>query len=234
MGSGPEAGLESEAAIELIEKFNEGGFSEATTLNAVNSIMGMKFSEDEKFTTLDMNSIDLYTGEAQFIKVGASMSFIKRGSEIEVVDSTTLPFGIVDDIDIKPVKKKVKNGDIIVTISDGVIDIDKDNVGEYTWIVKLDENGNIVWQKTLGFVGMQSEGYDICATSDGGFAITSLFYNGISYKTRIFKFNNEYELQWDELFDIGVAFSIVETMDNGFMLSGAINTLNSSLNNILY
>lgn len=135
MGSGPEAGLESEAAIELIEKFNEGGFSEATTLNAVNSIMGMKFSEDEKFTTLDMNSIDLYTGEAQFIKVGASMSFIKRGSEIEVVDSTTLPFGIVDDIDIKPVKKKVKNGDIIVTISDGVIDIDKDNVGEYTWIV---------------------------------------------------------------------------------------------------
>lgn len=40
MGSGPEAGLESEAAIELIEKFNEGGFSEATTLNAVNSIMG--------------------------------------------------------------------------------------------------------------------------------------------------------------------------------------------------
>ena len=32
MGSGPEAGLESEAAIELIEKFMEGGFSEATML----------------------------------------------------------------------------------------------------------------------------------------------------------------------------------------------------------
>ena len=70
MGSGPEAGLESEAAIELIEKFMEGGFSEATMLNAVNSIMGMKFNEDEKFTTLDMNSIDLYTGEIEFIKVG--------------------------------------------------------------------------------------------------------------------------------------------------------------------
>ena len=36
MGSGPEAGLESEAAIELIEKFMEGGFSEVTMLNAVN------------------------------------------------------------------------------------------------------------------------------------------------------------------------------------------------------
>lgn len=135
MGSGPEAGLESEAAIELIEKFNEGGFSENTMLNAVNSIMGMKFSEDEKFTTLDMNSIDLYTGEIQFIKVGAIMSFIKRGREVEVIKSSSLPFGVVDDIDVTPIKTKVKNGDIIVTISDGIIDTNKDNVGEYSWIV---------------------------------------------------------------------------------------------------
>ncbi len=135
MGSGPEAGLESEAAIELIEKFMEGGFSESTMLNAVNSIMGMKFSEDEKFTTLHMNSIDLYTGEIEFIKVGASMSFIKRGAEVEVINSSSLPFGIVDDISIKPVKRKVKNGDIIVTISDGVTDVDKANIGDYSWIV---------------------------------------------------------------------------------------------------
>ena len=135
MGSGPEAGLESEAAIELIEKFMEGGFSEVTMLNAVNSIMGMKFSEDEKFTTLDMNSIDLYTGEIEFIKVGASMSFIKRGTEVEVINNSSLPFGIVDDINITPIKKKVKNGDIIVTISDGVIDVDKGNIGDYSWIV---------------------------------------------------------------------------------------------------
>ena len=104
-------------------------------LNAVNSIMGMKFSEDEKFTTLDMNSIDLYTGEIEFIKVGASMSFIKRGAEVEVINSSSLPFGIVDDISIKPVKRKVKNGDIIVTISDGVTDVDKANIGDYSWIV---------------------------------------------------------------------------------------------------
>ena len=54
--------------------------------------MGMKFKEDEKFTTLDMNSIDLYTGEIEFIKVGASMSFIKRGNEIEVINSSNITF----------------------------------------------------------------------------------------------------------------------------------------------
>ena len=121
------------------------------------------------------------------------------------------------------------NGDLVIT---GIYCYSEYANDEYTWIVKLNENGDIAWQKTLGFVGMQSEGYDICATSDGGFAITSLFYNGINNKTRVFKFNAAYELQWDELFDIGVAFSIIETMDNGFMLSGAISTLNSPLNSI--
>lgn len=135
MGSGPEAGLESEAAIELIEKFMEGGFSENTMLNTVNSIMGMKFSEDEKFTTLDMNSIDLYNGEASFIKIGATVSFVKRNNGVEVINNSTLPFGILDEIDPNPIKKKLKPGDIVLTISDGVIDVDKDNIGDYGWIV---------------------------------------------------------------------------------------------------
>lgn len=136
MGSGPEAGLESEAAIELVEKFTEGGFKEETMLKTVNSIMGMKFNEEEKFTTLDMNSIDLYNGEISFIKIGASVSFIKSGDNVQVVDCSTLPFGIVDDIKLDIIKKKVKQGDIVVTISDGVIDVDKNNIGDYEWILK--------------------------------------------------------------------------------------------------
>ena len=140
MGSGPEAGLESEAAVELIEKFMEGGFSESTMLNTVNAIMGMKFSEDEKFTTLDMNSIDLYTGDTSFIKIGGVMSFVKSGNEVEVIDSVELPFGILDKIKVEPVKMNVKKGDIIVSISDGVIDVDKNNLGDYSWIVEYLKN----------------------------------------------------------------------------------------------
>ena len=63
------------------------------------------------------------------------MSFIKKGTEVEVVNSSSLPFGILDNINITPIKKKVKHGDIIVTISDGVIDVDKGNIGDYSWIV---------------------------------------------------------------------------------------------------
>ena len=134
MGSGPEAGIESKVAVDLVEKFITTGFSDTTAINTVNSIMGMKFSEDEKFTTLDLNIIDLYSGEADFIKVGGVASFIKRGEEIRVIKSESLPFGILDSVDVNSVKKKLKHGDIVITLSDGVIDVDKNNQGSHLWL----------------------------------------------------------------------------------------------------
>ena len=134
MGSGPEAGMESEVAIDVVEKLMECGFSEITTLNTVNSIMAMKFDGDEKFATLDMNTIDLYSGQASFIKVGSTASFIKNEEGIDVVDGSSLPFGILDNIDVDIIDKKLKSGDIIVTISDGVLDVDRNKIGEYEWL----------------------------------------------------------------------------------------------------
>ena len=134
MGSGPEASRESGLAVGLIEKFIENGFSEKTAIDTVNSIMAMKFNEDEKFTTMDLNIVDLYTGEAEFIKVGGVVSFIKRGEDIKVIKSNSLPFGILDSVDLTTEKFKLKHGDIIVSISDGVLDIDKNNVGSYSWL----------------------------------------------------------------------------------------------------
>ncbi len=134
MGSGPEAGMESEIAIDVVEKLIECGFSEVATLNTVNSIMAMKFDGDEKFATLDMNSIDLYSGQASFIKVGSTASFIKSGNDVDVVNGSSLPFGILDNIDADIIDKNLKSGDIIVTISDGVLDVDKNNIGDYKWL----------------------------------------------------------------------------------------------------
>ncbi|WP_029451483.1 stage II sporulation protein E [Clostridium algidicarnis] len=122
MGSGPQASEESRAAIELIEKFTNAGFDKITAINTVNSIMGFKFSEDEKFSTLDLNSIDLYSGKITFMKVGAVASFIKRAEKIDIIKSKTLPIGVLDKVDIDIIDKKVKNGDIVVTVSDGVLD----------------------------------------------------------------------------------------------------------------
>ncbi|MBZ9689532.1 stage II sporulation protein E [Clostridium estertheticum] len=135
MGSGPEAGRESEAAVELIEKFTSAGFSKITAINTVNSIMTLRFSQEEKFSTIDLSSIDLYTGEIDFMKVGAVATFLKSGDSLQIIKSKSLPIGVLDKADIDIQQTKLKNGDIIVMLSDGVLDYNDENVGRVDWIV---------------------------------------------------------------------------------------------------
>ncbi|HAT4280770.1 Stage II sporulation protein E [Clostridium perfringens] len=140
MGSGPEAGLESKVSVEIIEKFMDVGFDEKIAIDAVNAIMSIKFSEDEKFSTLDMSKIDLYTGNAKFMKVGAIESFIKRGNKVEVINSNTLPFGVLEEPDVDTVEKQVSNGDVIVSISDGILDVKNDGSFDTTWLIEFLKN----------------------------------------------------------------------------------------------
>ena len=103
--------------------------------------MGMKFAENEKFATLDLSKINLYNGRTSFIKIGASPSFIKRKDGVQKIASNNLPFGLVDEVDVEVINEELKPGDMIVSISDGIVDIDKLKVGDDLWIEEyLGEN----------------------------------------------------------------------------------------------
>lgn len=143
MGSGPEAGQESNAAIKLIEKFAKIGFDRINAINMVNSLMTINFSENEKFSTVDLSDINLYTGEVDFMKVGAVASFIKSNQKVEVISSKTLPIGVLDKVDVDLAKRDLDNGDIIVMLSDGILDYDNTEVGKVDWIVKYLEETNM-------------------------------------------------------------------------------------------
>ncbi len=144
MGSGPQAGRESKAVVELIEKFTGAGFSRTTAINTVNSIMSLKFSEDEKFSTVDLSAIDLYSGEVDFMKVGAVASIVKSSDTIDIIKSRSLPIGILDEADIEIHSKKVKNGDLIVMLTDGITDCDEESSGKIDWILDyLCRNDNV-------------------------------------------------------------------------------------------
>nr|WP_243240352.1 stage II sporulation protein E [Clostridium cibarium] len=142
MGSGPEAGKESKVTVELVEDFIEAGFDKDTTVNMVNSIMAMKFEEDEKFSTLDLNLVDLYSGWISFIKIGAVASFVKSGKKVRAITSNMPPFGLVDKVEVEEVKQKVKNGDLIITISDGILDVSKESLGSYNWLMEYLEDAS--------------------------------------------------------------------------------------------
>jgi stage II sporulation protein E len=121
MGSGKNAALQSRAAINLLEQFMESGFDKDTTIKLINSILLLK-SNEEAFSTIDLTLVDLYDGKVEFVKIGAVPTYIKRTGKVEVVRSASLPAGILDNIELELASKKVESGDIIIMMTDGILD----------------------------------------------------------------------------------------------------------------
>ncbi|MDF2608987.1 MAG: hypothetical protein K0R92_461 [Lachnospiraceae bacterium] len=121
MGSGEEACEESESVVELLEQFIEAGFRKESAIKLINSILVIK-SEEQTFTTIDMSVINLFTGNCDLIKIGASSTFIKREGWVEAIQSTTLPAGIINQMDYDVMNTKLNDGDFIIMVTDGVID----------------------------------------------------------------------------------------------------------------
>ena len=121
MGTGKEAGEESETVMSLLEQMIEAGFKAETAIKLINSSLVLK-SDKQTFSTIDMAIINLFTGMCEFIKIGAAAAFIKRGDWVETIASTTLPIGMFGNVDYDTVTKKLYEGDIIVLLTDGVLD----------------------------------------------------------------------------------------------------------------
>lgn len=133
MGSGVKACAESESVIELLEQFMEAGFEEESAIKLINSILVLK-SDQQSFSTIDMGVINLHTGTCDFVKIGASSTFIKRDRWVETICSTSLPVGVLNHVDIDGITKKLYHGDFVIMVTDGVLDcigdLDKDKFME--------------------------------------------------------------------------------------------------------
>ena len=121
MGSGEEACRESTLVIELLEELLEAGFPEKTAIQMINTTLVMG-REEIHYSTVDMTVFDLYTGECEIIKAGASSTFIKKKDEVEHLSSTSLPIGVMNSIEIDSVKRKLSDGDFVIMVTDGVLD----------------------------------------------------------------------------------------------------------------
>ena len=120
MGSGEEANRGSAAAISLVENFYRTGVEEKTVLPLINHLLTMR--NDGSFQTLDMCVVDLRTAEADFIKLSAPESVIKRKCGSEIVEGGALPLGILREIKPSVSRKKLGSGDVVVLATDGVTD----------------------------------------------------------------------------------------------------------------
>ena len=121
MGTGHKACMQSKATINLIEQFLESGFDKDTTVKLINSVLVLR-SNDDSFATIDMSLIDLYSGEIEFVKVGAAPTFIKREDTVETIRAASLPAGILSELEIELIHKNISNGDFLIMVTDGITD----------------------------------------------------------------------------------------------------------------
>ncbi len=125
MGTGHKAAIQSRAAISMLEQFMESGFDKDTAVKLINSVLVLK-SDEESFATIDLSIIDLYDGEVEFVKIGAVPAFIKRDDRVDTVKSMSLPAGILSNVEMELVHRKVENGNFIILVTDGIIDAFKE------------------------------------------------------------------------------------------------------------
>ncbi|MGI6361743.1 MAG: stage II sporulation protein E [Bacillota bacterium] len=119
MGVGQRAAVESDTALNLVSRLIEAGFSEETAIDTVDVAMSLR-NDKESFVTMDLCLVDLYSGRAQFIKSGSAPSFIKRGSVVKMIKSSSLPVGMVMAMQKDQLTEQILPGDMIILASDGL------------------------------------------------------------------------------------------------------------------
>lgn len=142
MGSGPEARKSSQIVTSMLKRLLNSGFERNTSISLINS--SLLNVSDEVFATLDIAIIDLYKGTIEFIKNGACPTYIKNSKRTQVIKSRTLPTGVVKEVSADVFDKDIEENDLIVMVSDGILDSNIEYKNKELWIKYLIEDINIL------------------------------------------------------------------------------------------
>ena len=122
MGHGEAARRQSEKTLELLLLLLEAGYTRHQAISAVNGIM-LGAQAEERFSTVDLADVDLWTGDVYGEKLGACPTWVVRGSHMKKVEGSSLPLGILQEAKPTAAQYRLHSGDILVLMSDGVADV---------------------------------------------------------------------------------------------------------------
>ena len=161
MGSGEKACRDSNRVIEMVERLLEAGFSKEAAAQMINGALAAA-GQEENMSTLDICSMDLYTGECEFLKVGAACTYIKRGQLVDRLSAQNLPLGVFQQIEPEVMSRTLQSGDYVIMLSDGILDALSRGLGEEVMpeiIGRMDyTNPNEIANQILTYAIRQSNG----------------------------------------------------------------------------
>ena len=121
MGTGRAAAVDGQMAAKLTAQLLRAGFAAESAARLVNVALGLKGAEQEAGATLDLLTVDLYTGRAGLFKAGAAPSFLVRGGVPRMLDGASLPMGVLDSLVGRSTTFALDAGDWVVLVSDGAL-----------------------------------------------------------------------------------------------------------------
>lgn len=134
MGSGEKANSKSKKVINTLGNLLNTGLEKTSAVNVVNSAL---MTEEEVFATLDATIINLSDGSTEFIKVSSCPTYIKKENKVDMIQTAGLPIGILENMDIDLYGKNLGKGDLVVMVSDGIIDANTEYTPKELWITEL-------------------------------------------------------------------------------------------------
>ena len=132
MGKGAQAAAESRRLVRRLRGNLKKGMSPARAIKEVNRFM----IRPDSFATMDLALLDREMGQAKFYKMGAASSFLVRGAHVRRIDQAALPIGIIPTLKLTHRSAPLALGDIIVMVSDGITEADKED-DEARWLQEI-------------------------------------------------------------------------------------------------
>ncbi len=121
MGHGEKAALASRQTVELLRLCLDAGYTRAQTLTAVNGMM-LLAGQGERFATVDLLTIDLWSGRAAIDKLGAAGSWLMQDGALTRITGDALPLGILESIESRAEHLQLHSGDTLILLTDGAED----------------------------------------------------------------------------------------------------------------
>ena len=118
MGSGEYARRISESTISLLESFYRTKMPSSLVLSTINKLL--TFSREETFACVDIAVIDLDNGAADVVKIGSPLGFILSGNTLKILESASLPLGILESLHPDASSYSLQENDVLLFLSDGI------------------------------------------------------------------------------------------------------------------
>jgi len=100
----------------------------------------------------------------------------------------------------------------------------KDSRSQYFWFIRLDEYGNLLWDRIYG-ESIQGYAFSLIQTNDGGYAVAGVIRSQTDNKQNawLLKLDSQGNILWEKTYGgsaEGWALSIIQTTDGNFALAG--------------